>query len=87
MWFGNRIVVRKKGELMNVVEYVIRRVRLLESREASTCELVAVADVEMLRGADPVFNPDPPFRKMTVGEVLDDYEPTGRIMSVIRAPI
>lgn len=74
MWIHNRAIVREKA---SGSEFVLRRLRLKESREASTVELLPVS-------ACPEEND---AIRLTLDVVERDYESTGKTMSVLRAPL
>lgn len=77
MWIHNRAIVRAKTELKAGPEFVLRRLRLSESRETSTVELLPVSacpdDAQAIR--------------LTLDVVERDYEATGKTMSILRAPL
>lgn len=72
LWVYNRAIIRSKSDQQ---EYVVCHYRVESSRDTSTVELVPIEDLKGLK------------RTLSLAEIEDNYEPTGRRMSVLRAPI
>jgi len=68
VWLHNRAIVRLKGTAGP--EYALAQVRFKESRESATVVLIAIAGLP----CDP-----PEMRQVSMAEVEDQYEPTGRV--------
>ena len=78
-WLHNRAVVRKKGT--EGPEYVLRRLRQGGEREQCTVQMVPVEKCADIRDWEAAAI------DMTVVQIEEEYEPTGRIMSILRAPL
>lgn len=76
LWVHNRAIVRVKGQ--PGTEAVLKRYRAGASRESSTVVLVPLT---------PEGNPGVIDVTAPVATVEDQYEPTGKIMSILRAPL
>jgi hypothetical protein len=72
MWLHNRAIVLHKEAGS---EWVLRRVRLGTSAEESTVELCLATEIEHVTGA------------VSISHVIENYAPTGRQMSILRAPL
>jgi hypothetical protein len=79
LWLHNRVIVRKKGT--QGPEFVLRALRCGSSREDTTIEIIPVESCNVSRTEyDSVAI-------LSVGDVEDNYESTGRTMSITRAPL
>lgn len=78
-WLYARAIVRKKGT--EGPELVLRRLRLSSSRETSTAQLIPTSACDDIKGWDAAAS------TLSIAEIEDEYEPTGRRMSVLRAPL
>lgn len=92
MWLCNRAIVRAKTELKAGPTFVLRRLRLNESRETSTVELLPVSacpDVLENYGMAKLHEAerDAQAIRLTLDVVERDYEATGKTMSILRAPL
>lgn len=87
IWVHNRAVVRRKtGDGPDVV---IRRMRYMDSAETSTISLVPY-DACMSDDADyKVWREriDATTTSLSLKRFLDEYEKTGRIVSIMRVPL
>ena len=79
IWLTNRVIVRRKGAKAPL--FVLRRLRLAETRQTSTVQLVPY---EMCNKPSQW---DATAITLSVGEVEDHYEPAGRSVGVMRAPL
>ena len=80
LWLHNRVIVRKKGT--RGPEYVLRGLRCGSSREDTTIEIIPVESCDVRR-----TEYDSVAVILSVGDVEDNYESTGRTMSITRAPL
>jgi hypothetical protein len=86
LWLHNRAVVRRKGT--TEPEYVLRRLKCGETRASTTVELVVVTK-ELLSREGLLRCPAYVYEgaEHPVAEVEDHYELTGKIMSILSAPL
>ena len=85
LWLHNRAVVRLKGT--TEPEYVLCRLRSGRTRESTTVKLVVLTK-EMLSRESVLRHGDKyEGANLFVREVEEKYEPTGKIMSILSAPL
>ena len=80
LWIHNRSIVRKKGT--QVPEFVLRRLRCGSSRKDTTIEIVPMDACDVQR-----TEYDSVAIVLPIEEVENNYESTGKAMSVMRAPL
>jgi hypothetical protein len=90
MWIHNRAIVRERGTVGQ--GFVLYRLRLAASREESRVSLLPVhlcAEVleNLAMAQNRAAERDQATITLPLSEVEDRFEETGRIMSVIRAPL
>lgn len=83
VWVLNRTIVRKKGT--DGPDLVLYRMRLSSSRETSKISLLPVEACSNLYQHKAGDYPD--SVTLSISDVEDNYEPTGKVMSVLRAPL
>ena len=90
MWLHNRAIVRRRGTLDP--PFVLYRLRLGASREESSACLLAVEQcAEMLENQAETWKNAPAREAATItlplADIEERFEATGKIMSVLRAPL
>lgn len=90
LWLHARVAVRRKGTEGPI--YMLRRLRLAATREAGTVQLLPIElipDVLENWYLSQSLDEQRVAASMTlaIGVVEDEWEPTGKVYSVITAPL
>jgi hypothetical protein len=90
LWLHARVAVRRKGTEGPV--YMLRRLRLAATRETSTVQLLPVEmvlDVIENWFASQLLEDKRGLASLTlaIGVVEDQWEPTGKVYSILTAPL